>query len=271
MSINNFGGPTDPSNSPSVSAWAEAVRDELVALRADVDALTGGAGSVPDGGTTGQVLGKLSNTDQDIDWIDAAAGGGGGLGWAARTDDPLTSLTDLDTYTGTWDIDGTLRLVDATSSQSRALSVDFHPAVSVEPHNIVEVEIQIPSDFLGNSGKHIGVGFVPSNAGGYWTARIRGDGYAYFERDSAAAGPTAAISGGLPAVGEWVKVRMKWNSGGYYTMYLDGVQVLTHSDGAINWISGGMKPYIVAQPNGTSMTVHFRNFKSWQYALDDPA
>jgi hypothetical protein len=37
---------------------------------------TGGGGNVPDGGITGDVLTKLSNTDQDDDW--AAPGGGGG-------------------------------------------------------------------------------------------------------------------------------------------------------------------------------------------------
>ena len=30
----------------------------------------GGGGGVPDGGTTGQVLGKLSDADGDADWID---------------------------------------------------------------------------------------------------------------------------------------------------------------------------------------------------------
>jgi len=38
----------------------------------------GGGGSVPDGGTTGQVLGKLSDTDGDADWIDQSGGTGGG-------------------------------------------------------------------------------------------------------------------------------------------------------------------------------------------------
>lgn len=39
-----------------------------------------GGGSVPPGGTTGQVLTKLSGTDGDADWQDPTGGGGGGGG-----------------------------------------------------------------------------------------------------------------------------------------------------------------------------------------------
>lgn len=35
-------------------------------------------GSVPNGGTTGQTLTKLSNTDQDTGWVTPSGGGGGG-------------------------------------------------------------------------------------------------------------------------------------------------------------------------------------------------
>lgn len=31
---------------------------------------------LPNGGTTGQILGKKSNADGDVDWIDAPTGGG---------------------------------------------------------------------------------------------------------------------------------------------------------------------------------------------------
>lgn len=37
-----------------------------------------GASGVPDGGTTGQVLGKISDADGDAGWIDQTGGGGGG-------------------------------------------------------------------------------------------------------------------------------------------------------------------------------------------------
>lgn len=38
----------------------------------------GGGSGVPDGGTTGQVLTKISDADGDADWADSAGGGGGG-------------------------------------------------------------------------------------------------------------------------------------------------------------------------------------------------
>jgi hypothetical protein len=37
--------------------------------------ITGGSSSLPAGGTTGQVLSKASNTDNDVEWVDASAGG----------------------------------------------------------------------------------------------------------------------------------------------------------------------------------------------------
>ncbi len=40
--------------------------------------LDGFAGGAPNGGTTGQVLGKISDADGDYDWIDQSGGGGGG-------------------------------------------------------------------------------------------------------------------------------------------------------------------------------------------------
>ena len=44
------------------------------------DTLAGAGGSVPTGGTTGQVLSKKSATDYDTEWKDAASGGGVSLG-----------------------------------------------------------------------------------------------------------------------------------------------------------------------------------------------
>lgn len=43
----------------------------------------GGGSGLPDGGTTGQVLAKASDDDQDVEWVDAGGGGsaGGALTW----------------------------------------------------------------------------------------------------------------------------------------------------------------------------------------------
>jgi hypothetical protein len=48
----------------------------------------GGGGSLPAGGTTGQVLTKQSGTDGDADWETPSAGGGGGT-------DPTTTIGDI--------------------------------------------------------------------------------------------------------------------------------------------------------------------------------
>lgn len=61
----------------SKTAGAGLFRVKLSKLKAFFMAGGGGAG-VPDGGTTGQVLTKLSDDDGDADWQDASGGGGGG-------------------------------------------------------------------------------------------------------------------------------------------------------------------------------------------------
>lgn len=76
--IDDIGGPTDPANDPSVSAWAEAVRTYLLDLRSDLDA----ASTIPAGGSTGEVLAKASSTDYDTEWI---AGTGLPGAWTSYT------------------------------------------------------------------------------------------------------------------------------------------------------------------------------------------
>lgn len=86
--IDDYGNPTDPANSPSVSAWAAAVRAELVALRGDVDAApqvvfdtdpptgtpaqAGIVWVVVPSGTTATALYMSTATD----WIEIPIGGG---------------------------------------------------------------------------------------------------------------------------------------------------------------------------------------------------
>ena len=55
-----------------------------------------GPPGVPDGGTTGQVLGKLSDEDKDADWIDQTGGGGGGVPDGGTTGQVLGKLSDTD-------------------------------------------------------------------------------------------------------------------------------------------------------------------------------
>lgn len=89
--IDDIGGPTDPANDPSVSAWAEAVRTYLLDLRADLDA----ASAIPAGGDTGEVLAKASATDFDTEWVAPSGGGGGTRTVKAKTSGNTTITTTL--------------------------------------------------------------------------------------------------------------------------------------------------------------------------------
>ena len=45
----------------------------------------------PKGGTTGQVLAKKSDTDNDLEFIDGGGGGGGGLAWETTSLDTVSA------------------------------------------------------------------------------------------------------------------------------------------------------------------------------------
>ncbi|SFB62522.1 Collagen triple helix repeat-containing protein [Cohnella sp. OV330] len=72
---------------------------------------TGAAGvGVPAGGTTGQVLAKISGADFDAGWIAAPSGGGGGgstqLASYTYTGNPQAVMQSVDTATGTFTAQG---------------------------------------------------------------------------------------------------------------------------------------------------------------------
>lgn len=49
---------------------------------------------VPTGGTTGQVLAKIDNTNYNTEWIDPPEGGGGGLAWKSTYSDATQYVVD---------------------------------------------------------------------------------------------------------------------------------------------------------------------------------
>lgn len=66
---------------------------------------------VPVGGTTGQVLAKVSNTDHDTAWVDPSGGGGAGATNLAYTASPTGGTITSDTGT-----DATIPLADVTNA-----------------------------------------------------------------------------------------------------------------------------------------------------------
>lgn len=132
----SFTGPEGPS------AYDVAVADGFTGTEAEwLDSLVGPAGPVdlPPGGLTGQVLTKLSDTDQDADWEDSTSGTGGGGATS------LDGLTDVDTSTAP-PTAGQALVWDAATSQW----IPGAPASSTE--TITWTDIPLASGYIANSG-----------------------------------------------------------------------------------------------------------------------
>lgn len=79
----NYGTP-DTQGAAGKSAYQSWLDLGNVGTEQDfIDSLQGASGSAPTGGTTGQVLGKLSDDDGDVGWIDQTGGSGGGADGAS--------------------------------------------------------------------------------------------------------------------------------------------------------------------------------------------
>lgn len=225
-------------------------------------------------GLVGRPISGVAPTDTQVYAFDLATGlwtptdpggGGGGLGWLADVDDPLTSLAALTTFSGTWSINGgQLQVVVATSVQCRAFSdvVMNHAAM-----NVVEVEIEIPSSGFTTANSHIRVGISPANANGTINMALRGDDKAYIEEDGLVAIATAPFT--LPAAGTFVKVRLVY-VGQRFIGYVDGVRMLEALYHGTDISGEDWKAYVVAFST-TAMTVRFRNLKAWSAKLVLPA
>lgn len=64
----------DYNGGPTLLEWLGQLCDKVNQLIAGFNTLHG----IPPGGETGQVLGKTTNNDYDVEWIDQTGGGGGG-------------------------------------------------------------------------------------------------------------------------------------------------------------------------------------------------
>jgi len=108
----------------------------------------GGSAQFPAGGTTGQVLAKKSNADNDVEWKDDAGGGGGdsiaktlvASSWNSSNQQTLT-FTGVNANTN-----GTLGVpITATAAQKAAYEAAGITVVSINSNQIVFEAKDIPS------------------------------------------------------------------------------------------------------------------------------
>lgn len=78
---------------------------------------------VPDGGTTGQVLAKATNTDYDLEWVDQTGGGGSGIPFAiaSGTDTYTATITGVTAYT-----DGDAYLIRFTNGNTTSATLNIN-------------------------------------------------------------------------------------------------------------------------------------------------
>ncbi len=175
-------------------------------------------------------------------------------------DDPLTSLSTMTTYSGTWSIDTYLKVIVATSTQCRARS---NTPVSTMTKNVVEMEAEVPSSYGTGTTTHWRVGINTGDVAGAMSFGIRGDGNAYFEVDATAVGATAAYT--IPSAGTWVKIRMV-NSGDRFTGYLDGVKAVETRHSPVTMHGANWYPYIVVY-SVPALTIRLRNLRAWSWGV----
>ena len=126
----------------------------------------GGGGSLPAGGTTGQVLAKASNTDGDATWIDAPTGGSSSTGGdylpnyapPLPTDFPVTVAAAGSTITLTNSTSGMGFKI--TSASASGVHNTFAGRAAASPFSMVG-RVQ----FLGKYGNPFQVGFSFYNSG----------------------------------------------------------------------------------------------------------
>jgi hypothetical protein len=101
----------------AVGAYVDAVigKAALDQLRLDIVAQVGSGGSVPAGGSTGQVLEKLSGTDYDVGW-GAPGGGGGGVSGPGGVSAGLRLWLKADAITGLSDGDYVTSWLDSAAA-----------------------------------------------------------------------------------------------------------------------------------------------------------
>ena len=84
---------------------------------------------VPDGGTTGQVLAKTTNSDYELEWVDQTGGGGSGIPFAiaSGTDTYTATVTGVTAYT-----DGDAYLIRFTNGNTTGCTLNINSIGAIQ-------------------------------------------------------------------------------------------------------------------------------------------
>ena len=87
-------------NNHTIHSLADGVADTDAVNKSQLDTVSGSIHSIPSGGTPGQVLAKIDETDYNVTWVDQQGGGGSGnVPAGGTTGQVLAKATDTDYQT----------------------------------------------------------------------------------------------------------------------------------------------------------------------------
>ena len=87
-------------NNHTIHSLADGVADTDAVNKSQLDTVSGSIHSIPSGGTPGQVLAKINETDYNVTWVDQQGGGGSGnVPAGGTTGQVLAKSTDADYQT----------------------------------------------------------------------------------------------------------------------------------------------------------------------------
>lgn len=146
-------------------AARSATSDEITAFNSaqeDLAANGPGVRSVPTGGTTGQVLTKVDDTNFNVDWEDSSGGGGGISGLTENTIPKAASGTTLEDSQIS-DDGSEVTIVNNTFSSSQVGLLGGNSSVSIDNNAIDEIDIAASSAINLDSVGLIKTGDVSGN------------------------------------------------------------------------------------------------------------
>ena len=98
-------------NNHTIHSLADGVADTDAVNKSQLDTVSGSIHSIPSGGTPGQVLAKIDETDYNVTWVNQQGGGSGNVPAGGTTGQVLAKSTDADYQTEWVDVPSGYKLV----------------------------------------------------------------------------------------------------------------------------------------------------------------